>query len=150
MCAFERHPIRSRHGKVVSPCRADAIQVAVGPNLRKLLCHKQMAVESDLSGHFCMAGSGPIWKSWYKTARWRALRQQRLLIDNYTCQRTGRLCGGKYPAPDSPVVNHKAPHRGSELLFWDINNLETVTKEVHDSQIQKEEQASLGERGVWY
>jgi hypothetical protein len=37
------------------------------------------------------------------------------------------------------VANHKIPHRGDPVLFWDINNIETVTKAVHDSLIQSEE-----------
>lgn len=89
------------------------------------------------------------WKAWYKTARWRRLRQEVLIRDAYTCQRTGHVLGGKHPAPDSPVVNHKRPHRGDERLFWDIDNLETVSKAVHDSEIQREEQDSLHQRGVW-
>lgn len=89
------------------------------------------------------------WKAWYKTARWRRLRQEVLIRDAYTCQRTGQVLGGKHPAPDSPVVNHKRPHRGDERLFWDPNNLETVSKAVHDSEIQREEQDSLHQRGVW-
>lgn len=89
------------------------------------------------------------WKAWYKTARWRRLREQVLIRDAYTCQRTGQVCGGKHPAPDSPVVNHKSPHRGDERLFWDIENLETVSKAVHDGQIQAEEQTSLHHRGDW-
>ena len=89
------------------------------------------------------------WKAWYKTARWRRLREQVLIRDAYTCQRTGQVLGGKHPAPDSPVVNHKRPHRGDESLFWDIDNLETVSKAVHDSTIQAEEQATLHKRGDW-
>ena len=89
------------------------------------------------------------WKAWYKTARWRRLREQVLIRDAYTCQRTGQVLGGKHPAPDSPVVNHKIPHRGDPPLFWDIENLETVSKAVHDGQIQAEEQASLHQRGDW-
>lgn len=89
------------------------------------------------------------WKAWYKTARWRRLREQVLIRDAYTCQRTGQVCGGKHPAPDSPVVNHKRPHRGDERLFWDIENLEVVAKSVHDSAIQAEEQTSLHHRGDW-
>lgn len=89
------------------------------------------------------------WRAWYKTQRWRVLRQSILVRDNYTCARTGIVCGGKYPAPDSPVVNHKQPHRGNEALFWSEDNLETVSKEVHDSAIQREEQGSLHQRGVW-
>lgn len=81
------------------------------------------------------------WRSWYKTARWQKLRQQILIRDNYTCQETGVLCIGKHPAPDSPVVDHKIPHRGDERLFWDPNNLHCVSKSYHDSEKQKEERA---------
>ncbi len=69
------------------------------------------------------------------------------LRDNYVCQRSGELCTGKAPAPNSPVANHKTPHRGNPALFWDINNLETVSKRVHDSEIQREEQSIP--RGHW-
>ncbi|MDX3929240.1 MAG: HNH endonuclease [Shinella sp.] len=81
------------------------------------------------------------WRSWYKTARWQKLRQEILVRDHYTCQRTGVLCVGKYPAGDSPVVDHKVPHRGDEQLFWDRNNLHCVTKAYHDSEKQKQERA---------
>ena len=94
--------------------------------------------------------SGPPWKNWYKTKRWLDLRDQVFLRDHYKCQRSGVLCAGKHPTENSPVANHKQPHRGNPALFWDINNIETVTKKVHDSIIQTEEQASLHTRGVWY
>lgn len=81
------------------------------------------------------------WRAWYKTARWQKLRAQVLLRDEYVCQRTGKVLGGRHPAPDSPVVNHRRPHRGDPALFWDIDNLETVSKEVHDRDIQREERA---------
>lgn len=85
------------------------------------------------------------WRKWYKTARWEMLRQQVLLRDRWTCQRTGVLCIGKSPAPNSPVINHKQPHRGDPLLFWSIDNLELVTKAVHDSMVQSEERrAAVG------
>lgn len=89
------------------------------------------------------------WRAWYKTARWRDLRQTILIRDSYTCQRTGRVCAGKHPAPDSPVVNHKRPHRGNPELFWDPENLETVTKAEHDSAVQREEQGSRHTQGTW-
>src|SRR5690606_38696016 len=79
------------------------------------------------------------WRAWYKTARWERLRQQVLLRDLYTCQRTGELCTGKGNQPNAPVVNHKRPHRGDPALFWDIDNLECVTKAAHDSMVQAEE-----------
>ena len=90
------------------------------------------------------------WKAWYNTKRWQDLREAVFLRDLYKCQRSGELCIGKHPAPNSPVANHKRPHRGDEKLFWDPDNIETVSKRVHDGIIQAEEQASLHTRGVWH
>lgn len=69
--------------------------------------------------------------------------------DGYICRRSGDACLGTHPEPDSPVANHKVRHNGNPDLFWDEANIETVTKEVHDTLIQKEEQASLHHRGHW-
>lgn len=88
------------------------------------------------------------WRAWYKTARWQKLRRQVLKRDLYTCQRTGVLVTGKYPAPNSAVVDHKKPHRGDPVLFWDEDNLHTVSKVYHDSVKQAEEQSAI--KGVWY
>ena len=52
--------------------------------------------------------------------------------DGYTCQATGVLLLAAYPAPTSPVVDHKRPHRGDPDLFWDEDNLQAVSKEYHD------------------
>lgn len=79
------------------------------------------------------------WRRWYWSPQWRELRLRVFLRDGFKCQRTGVLCDGRHPAPNSPVANHKLPHRGDPTLFWDINNIETVSKAVHDSQIQAEE-----------
>jgi hypothetical protein len=87
------------------------------------------------------------WRAWYRTNRWRQLRVAVFARDAFICQRTGRVCMGVYPAPDSPVANHKRPHRGNAALFWDINNIETVAKHVHDGLIQAEEQ--MIPTGVW-
>lgn len=81
------------------------------------------------------------WRGWYKTERWRKLRQKILVRDAYTCQRTGAVCIGKHPDPNSPVVDHIHPHRGDEALFWDEANLQTVSKAYHDSEKQKQERA---------
>lgn len=81
------------------------------------------------------------WRKWYYTRRWKALRQQVLLRDAYTCQKTGVICIGKHPEPNSPVVDHKTPHRGDPALFWDAENLETVSKTYHDREKQKAERA---------
>ncbi|ODT50274.1 MAG: endonuclease [Devosia sp. 63-57] len=81
------------------------------------------------------------WRAWYRTKRWRDLRIAVFARDGFKCQRTGQLVIGKHPAPDSPVANHKRPHRGDPALFWDMNNIETVAKSVHDKLIQAEEQS---------
>ena len=83
----------------------------------------------------------------YAKPEWKRLRLEAFVRDGYVCQRSGVLCVGKYPAPNSPVANHKRPHRGDPKLFFDINNVETVSKAVHDSEVQAEEQSIP--MGVW-
>ncbi|MDX0574595.1 HNH endonuclease [Sinorhizobium medicae] len=79
------------------------------------------------------------WRAWYKTPRWERLRRQAFQRDLYTCQRSGEICAGKGNDPNAPVANHRVPHHGDPALFWDIKNIETVTKRIHDSLIQAEE-----------
>ena len=88
------------------------------------------------------------WRAWYGTKAWEQLRIAVFVRDGFICQRSGVMCVGKHPAPNSPVANHKRPHRGDPALFWDIDNLETVAKSVHDSEIQSEEQGVVV--GRWY
>lgn len=83
------------------------------------------------------------WRKWYYQKRWKVLRAEVLLRDNYTCRKTGVLCSGAYPAGNSAVVDHIRPHRGDPALFWDINNLETVSKAYHDSDKQRAERGAL-------
>ena len=79
------------------------------------------------------------YRAWYKTARWQRLAKACYVRDLYTCQRTGVLLTGKHPAPNSPVANHKVPHKGNPDLFWDMDNIETIAKSVHDGVVQSEE-----------
>jgi 5-methylcytosine-specific restriction protein A len=79
-------------------------------------------------------------RSWYKSKRWADLRDAVLVRDLYTCRQTGVLLTGKHPEPNSPVVDHVVPHRGDERLFWDINNLQAVSKEYHDGEKRSQEQ----------
>jgi 5-methylcytosine-specific restriction protein A len=81
------------------------------------------------------------WRAWYRSARWRRLRLECFERDGFICQRTGEVCSGRGNDPLSPVANHKRPHRGDPKLFWDLDNLETVTKAAHDGMIQREERA---------
>lgn len=80
-------------------------------------------------------------RAWYKSKRWQMLRQQVLVRDLYTCQQTGVLLSGKYPAPNSPIVDHKIPHRGDERLFWDVENLQAVSFDYHETVKKKMERS---------
>jgi len=71
--------------------------------------------------------------NWLNSTRWRKLRLRVLVRDEYICQQTGVALIGKYPTGNSPVVDHKVPHRGDPDLFWDENNLQAVAKDWHDS-----------------
>jgi len=82
-------------------------------------------------------------KDWLNTARWQRLRLKVLKRDEYTCQQTGMLLSGKHPAANSPVVDHIEPHRGDPDLFWDEENLQSVTKEWHDRVKQSMEKRGL-------
>ena len=82
-------------------------------------------------------------RAWYKTHRWQKLRLTILQRDGWTCQKTGVALVGKYPAPNSAVVNHKQAHRGNERLFWDAANLEAMSKEYHDREQQRLEASGL-------
>lgn len=80
-------------------------------------------------------------RSWYHSARWKRLRLEVLTRDLYTCQQTGVLLTGKAGEPHSPVVDHIIPHKGDERLFWSINNLQSVSREYHDSTKKKMERS---------
>jgi 5-methylcytosine-specific restriction endonuclease McrA len=86
------------------------------------------------------------WRKWYRTARWQQLRKHVLIRDGFTCQMCGRLEGDT----SRLVCDHKQPHRGSETLFWDENNLQTLCKQpCHDKVKQGAESSTLMQRGVW-
>ncbi len=83
------------------------------------------------------------WRKWYYTRRWKNLRKAVWLRDAYICRKTGTVCIGAYPAGNSPVADHIEQHHGDPALFWDIDNIQTVSKEYHDSEKQR------GERAGW-
>lgn len=75
------------------------------------------------------------WRVWYGSARWKQLRWQVCVRDLFTCQLCHRIAGRKGEA----VADHKVPHRGNALLFWDENNVQTICKSCHDSVRQSED-----------
>lgn len=77
------------------------------------------------------------WRKWYATARWRKLRLKIFARDMFTCQ--WPQCGLTTADTSQLVADHRKPHRGDELLFWDENNLQTLCKPHHDGVKQREE-----------
>lgn len=82
------------------------------------------------------------WRRWYSTARWQRLRESIRARDLFTCAMCGRVCAGRGNA----VVDHRVPHRGDELMFWDESNLWTLCKPCHDGAKQREERGGRMER----
>ena len=79
------------------------------------------------------------WRVWYKTKAWHDLRLFVFARDGYTCRQTGVLLTKRHPHEFSPVCDHIVPHRGDPKLFWDPDNLQTVSKSWHDSVKQSQE-----------
>ena len=86
-------------------------------------------------------------RGWYKTARWQKLKIAVHVRDLYKCQVTGVPCFAKYPDGASPVADHIEEPMGDPDLFWDINNIRTVSKDYHDRERQREQSASRKGRG---
>lgn len=84
------------------------------------------------------------WRKWYQSKEWLTLRLQAFERDGYICQRTGVLCmpGGTGQEDNAPVANHRIRHKGDRALFFNLDNVETVSKWAHDNIIQKEEKAA--------
>ncbi|SLN36704.1 HNH endonuclease [Aquimixticola soesokkakensis] len=71
----------------------------------------------------------------YGTAKWQKLRWGVLQRDMFTC----RTCGRLEADTSLLVADHITPHRGSEELFWDEQNLQCLCKRCHDTVKQREE-----------
>jgi 5-methylcytosine-specific restriction enzyme A len=65
-------------------------------------------------------------RRWYFTARWRALRRQVLEADPLCV--LCRVLGLTTVAVD---VDHKEPHNGDPITFWDPRNLQGLCKAHH-------------------
>ncbi len=110
------------------------------PKPRLLLPQRRLAAVGGGSNDRRRAIEQP-WRKWYSTRRWQIMRKAVLERDLWTCQQTGELCRGKHPMPNSPVIDHIQPHNGDPVLFWEMSNLQTVSKRYHDSEKQRIEAA---------
>ncbi len=67
----------------------------------------------------------------WQQARLRFLREHPLCV---MCERDGRAKGAS-------VVDHRVPHKGDPVLFWDESNWQSLCKTHHDSEKQSEEKS---------
>jgi 5-methylcytosine-specific restriction protein A len=77
---------------------------------------------------------------WYKSRRWQGLRDDQLSKQPF-CE--CRIHAGKRVLAE--VVDHKTPHRGDSGLFFDSENLQSLTKQCHDSWKQSVEKGGKDE-----
>lgn len=110
------------------------------PSLPKV--HKPMGVQSRREQRRAYDARRAVimpWRKLYYTKRWLHLRLDVFETALYVCQQTGVLLHGGAHAPNSPVCDHIREHKGDLDLFWDINNLQCVSKQWHDSVKQRED-----------
>jgi 5-methylcytosine-specific restriction protein A len=84
------------------------------------------------------------WRNWYGLKRWKDMRWEVLTEARFTCQMCGLLDGDT----SKLVADHRKPHRGDPVLFWDRSNLQCLCEACHSTTKQKEEQAMPV--GVWW
>ena len=65
-------------------------------------------------------------KRWYDSVRWRKARAMHLRYNPLCvmCEKRGLTVIGT-------VVDHKIPHKGNEVLFWDQSNWQTLCPSCH-------------------
>lgn len=77
------------------------------------------------------------WRAWYALKRWKDLRIATFKRDRFVCQWPG--CGRIEGNLSQLVADHKTPHRGNPVLFWDPLNVWTLCKPCHDGPKQRQE-----------
>ena len=70
----------------------------------------------------------PEHQAMYNAKRWKDLRRW-WLTSHPLCV----LCEGI-----ASVCDHKTPHKGDDLLFYDVNNLQSLCRECHNTKTGKE------------
>lgn len=81
------------------------------------------------------------WRKWYSRKKWKDLRREKIRQALGVCEQTGVALIGAPGALNSPVVDHIMEHKGDDALFHDIENLQLVSKQWHDTEKQRIERA---------
>lgn len=83
------------------------------------------------------------WRSWYSTARWRAMRAAQL-ASQPLCER----CKARGVLQPATVAHHIKAHKGDEALFWDAANLSSSCADCHDVDEQRIERGGRARQTV--
>lgn len=70
-------------------------------------------------------------RRWYRTVRWRRLREQVLSEAMYTCARCGHT-------QINLQVDHVQPHGGHMECFWNRANLQALCPSCHTAKTMRE------------
>lgn len=82
-------------------------------------------------------GEGP---RLYNTAEWKRLRKAQLQAEPCCC-----MCNDDEGRTErATIVDHKIPHRGDRVLFFDAGNLQSLCKPHHDGKKQSLEKGGTG------
>ena len=87
---------------------------------------QQARAEREQQQHYERARRTSANRRMYHTAAWRALRAAQLAAIPY-CEAPGCKCA-------ATVVDHRVAHGGSNALFHDPANLQSLCKRHHDSK----------------
>jgi len=74
--------------------------------------------------------------SYYSTAKWKRLRLEQLQRHPFCT-----FCLQLEIRTPATVADHKTPHRGNPVLFFDPLNLQSLCKPCHDSAKQRLEKS---------
>lgn len=80
----------------------------------------------------------------YNTTRWRKIRVRQLRHHPFCC-----FCTDAGRVSIATVADHRTPHRGDAVLFWDTGNLQSLCAPCHSSTKQAQENVTdaTGEDG---
>jgi 5-methylcytosine-specific restriction enzyme A len=76
--------------------------------------------------------SATAWRRLYSTARWKRLRDHQLTIEPLC-----RFCIESDVVEAATVADHVIPHKGSEALFFDPDNLQSLCSACHSDTKQR-------------
>jgi 5-methylcytosine-specific restriction protein A len=71
--------------------------------------------------------------------RWQQARKV-FLVEHPLCE-CPECDAGRKRVRRAVVVDHKRPHRGDAVLFWDVSNWQALAKACHDSYKQRLEKS---------